>query len=174
MKKINKKSKQFGIIIEGTQNIQGKEQEVICVRYVNNYFEIEDVLGIYNIDSTTGKSLCQLILDVILCLQLLIQTLRCQTYDGAANMAGKHRGCQAVIKKIQPLAQYVHCGAHVSQLIAKSVQQASFIKNVPDFVNELGKLYSTSEKFKHAYLSQYDEENEVSLPRSLKPVCHTR
>lgn len=29
-------------------------------------------------------------------------------------MAGKFSGCQALIKKIQPLAMYVYCGAHVT------------------------------------------------------------
>lgn len=174
-KKINKESKQFGVIVDGTQDIQGKEQQVICVRHVDDCFEIkEDVLGIYNINNTSGKSLCQMIFDILLRLQLPIENLRCQTYDGAANMAGKHIGCQAEMKKIQPLAHYVHCGAHISHLISKSVHQAPFIKNALDYVNELGKLYSSSGKFKHIYLSQHDEENEVLSPRSLKPMCPTR
>ena len=37
--------------------------------------------------------------DVLIRLQLPIENLRSQTYDGAANTAGKFYGCQAEIKK---------------------------------------------------------------------------
>ena len=36
---VNNHSEIFGIIVDGTQDIQGKEQESICVRYINDMFE---------------------------------------------------------------------------------------------------------------------------------------
>ena len=36
--------------------------------------------------------------------QLPISALRGQTYDGASNMSGQHKGCQALICEKQPLA----------------------------------------------------------------------
>lgn len=42
--------------------------------------------------------------DVLLRLNLPRHGLRGQTSDGAANMAGKHAGAQALIKQEQPLA----------------------------------------------------------------------
>ena len=74
----------------------------------------EEFLGLYNIESTSGLSISAMILDVLIRLQLPIQKLKSQTYDGAANMAGKFHGCQAKIKKHQPLARFVNCGAHVT------------------------------------------------------------
>lgn len=64
--------------------------------------------------------------DAMIRLQVPIQHLRAQTYDGASNMSGKYKGCQAEMKKVQPLAMYVHCGAHVTNLItAKAITESS-------------------------------------------------
>ena len=118
MRDVSNQSKIFGIIVDGTQDIQGKEQQSICVRYVSDIFDIkEEFLGLYNADSTNGKAICAMILDALIRLQLPIENLRSQTYDGAANMSGKFCGCQAKVKKHQPLARFVHCGAHVTQLV---------------------------------------------------------
>jgi len=35
-----------------------------------------------------------------------------QGYDGAANMAGRFKGTQTVVKEIYTKALYVHCAAH--------------------------------------------------------------
>ena len=101
IKEVNDQSINFGIVVDGTQDIQGKEQQCICVRYVTDTFQIkEEFLRFYNIESTSGLSISAMILDVLIRLQLPIENLRSQTYDGAANMAGKFHGCQAEIKNI--------------------------------------------------------------------------
>ena len=88
----------------------------------------EEFSGLYNIESTSGPSISAMILDVLIRLQLPIENLRSQTYDGAANTAGKFYRCQAEIKKHQPLARFVNCGAHVTQLIVcKAFQEAIMI-----------------------------------------------
>ena len=91
-------STQFGIIIDGTQDIQGNEQESVCVRYVDDSFVVqEEMLGLYQVSSTTGESLSKMLQDALIRLQLPIEHLRAQTYDGASNMSGKYKGCQAEI-----------------------------------------------------------------------------
>ena len=118
IKEVNDQSINFVIVVEGTQDIQGKEQQCICVRYVTDAFQIEEeFLGLYNIESTSGLSISTMIIDVLIRLQLPIENLRSQTYDGAANMPGKFHSCQAEIKKHQLLARFVNCGAHVTQLV---------------------------------------------------------
>ena len=52
----------FGIVVDGTQDIQGKEQQCICVRYVTDTFQIkEEFLGLYNTESTSGLSISAMI-----------------------------------------------------------------------------------------------------------------
>jgi len=50
-------------------------------------------------DSTTGETLARMIEDVLLRFDLSISNLRGQTHDGALNMAGSYRGCQAIISR---------------------------------------------------------------------------
>ena len=110
----------------------------------------EEFLGLYNVESTSGQAICAMILDTLTRLQMNIKNLRSQTYDGSANMSEKFHGCQAEVKKHQPLAQFVHSGAHVTHLVvAKAVQQAAFIRDALDHIHELDKLYTQSGKFKN-------------------------
>ncbi|XP_041364382.1 zinc finger MYM-type protein 1-like [Gigantopelta aegis] len=114
------------VIVDGTQDIQGVEQEAICVRYIDDAYDVhEDFIGLYSVSETTGASLSNMLQDALLRLNLPITHLRAQTYDGASNMSGKYQGCQALIKKVQPLANYTHCGAHITHLIcAKAIESA--------------------------------------------------
>lgn len=169
-----KKAIYFGVIIDGTQDIEGTEQEAVCIRYVDRNFEIHEMfLGLCNVPDTTGEALCNMLIKFLDKIQLPIANLRAQTYDGAANMSGVHKGCQARVKEFQPLAKYYHCGAHVTHLVtSKAIGSAEFMKDALETVQELGSLYSQSGKFKHLYLRSGDE-HDVTV-KSLKPVCPTR
>lgn len=117
----------------------------------------------------------RMIADMLTRLQLPINNLRAQAHDGAGNMSGKFSGCQAEMKKMQPLACYTHCGAHISHLIAsKAIQSSSFVRNALDHLHELGKLYKSSGKFKHLYLNLHAEDSEIRSPKQLKPICPTQ
>ena len=90
-------------------------------------------------------------------------------------MSGKYKGCQAELKRIQPLATYVHCGAHVAHLVtSKCVQAALFIRDALDLVQELGNLYKSSGKFKNLYLNLHSDDADSPSPSRLKPICPTR
>ena len=177
-KDVNSNSVQFAIIIDGTQDIQGNEQEAICVRHVTNSFEIhEDLLGLYEVSSTTGEVLCAMLKDCLIRLQLPIENLRAQTYDGASNMSGIYKGCQSRVKELQPLANYYHCGAHITHLVtSKAILSAEFMRDAVDQVQELGTLYGGSGKFKHLFLDVKINSEEASHTNfsSLKPICPTR
>ena len=56
-------------------------------------FQIKgEFLGLYNIESRSGLSIGAMIFDVLIRLQLPIEKLRSQTYDGAAIMTRKFHG----------------------------------------------------------------------------------
>ena len=132
-------------------------------------------MGLYEVATTTGIAMAVMLQDALTRLQLPVQNLRAQTYDGATNMSGKYHGCQAELKRIQPLAKYVHCGAHVSHLItSKCVQEASFIRDALDRVQELGNIYKSSGKFKNMYLELYSCDADSPSPSRLKPIFPTR
>lgn len=77
----------------------------------------EEFVGLYKMSETTGQGIANMIIDVLLILNLPKSGLRGQTYDGATNMAGRFTGTQTILRKQQPLALYVHCGAHCINLL---------------------------------------------------------
>lgn len=141
----------FAVIVDGTRDITGVEQESLCVRYVSCDLHLIEVFIRFNeTSSTTGDSLSRIVLEVIQTLGLQLDKLRGQTYDGAANMAGQYNGVQAKIREKQPLALFVHCMAHCTNLVTeKCVSESSLIRDALGAVNELGVLSSQSGKFKY-------------------------
>ena len=70
---------------------------------------------------TAGETLSLMIKDVLTRLSLPVSNLRCQMYDGTANMASQYRGCQAFLVDENPLALYIHCSTHCANLVAEAV-----------------------------------------------------
>ncbi len=96
---------QYSVMMDGTRDVSGKEQEAVCLRYVDkDLVPREEFIGLYEVSLTTGENLAKVVMDVLQRLNLPITGLRGQAYDGAANMAGKYNGAQAIVRKIQPLA----------------------------------------------------------------------
>jgi hypothetical protein len=104
---VKAESFQFALVVDGTQDCAGLEQEAICIHFVNKTLTVcELFIGLYNPPDTTGQTLCLVVKDVLTRLTLSLEDLRAQTYDGAANMSGKYNGCQATSNKEQPLALF--------------------------------------------------------------------
>jgi len=177
-----RKSQSYAIIVDGTQDINRTEQESICIRLVaENLQPREEFMGFYTVDYTTGHMLASCIKDALVRFQLPLDKLRGQTYDGAANMSGAYNGCQAILCREQPLATYVHCSAHCSNLVALAVCSSSgMVRDSVQYVNDFGVLCNTSGNFKALFSkiasSAYegDEELTTAPVRSIKPLCPTR
>ena len=94
------------------------EEISICARFVhrkedNNIVEVrEEFLGFVQAESTKGEALARKFLETQQEYGIATNKMRAQGYDGAANMAGVHRGVQAIIRQSMPDAVYVHCKAH--------------------------------------------------------------
>nr|XP_008300301.1 PREDICTED: uncharacterized protein LOC103372433 [Stegastes partitus] len=76
---------QFSVIMDGTQDVSGKEQEAVCVRYVDHDLIVhEEFVGMYEVSVTTGENLAKVIMDVteeLECLNTSLQS-RSQTLNG--------------------------------------------------------------------------------------------
>ena len=168
-------AKQFALIIDGTQDLGGIEQEAVCIRYVDRKTlkPCETFVGLHELVSTTGQSLVAMAQDVLIRLDLPIAFLRGQTYDGAANMSGIHNGCQAIITDKQPLALFVHCGAHCTNLVAQSAACAApCVQDAMQWLQELGNFYGASIKYRQSFA---DVAISQCLPvNAIKPLCPTR
>lgn len=63
-----------------------------------------------------------------------LDKIRAQAYDGAFNISGIHMGAQAVVQRQYPLANYVHCNVHCSNVAI------TMSCNLPLFRNMMGTI----------------------------------
>lgn len=164
----------FSVIVDGTQDVSGLEQESISIRFVDADLQVhEEFVGFYESSSTTGAALAQMIKDALQRLNLPLTALRGMTFDGAANMSGPVKGAQAILRSQLPSALSVHCGAHCVNLVAKdSCDGSKLIKNALGCVNELGVMFSTSGKLRTKYQEVCKEADVTN--QKLRPLCPTR
>lgn len=110
---------------------------------------------------------------MLLRLNLSLDGLWGQTYDGAANMSGKYGGAQAYLTQAQPLALFVHCGPHCVNLITQATCAASSVVcDALQWVHELGHLFGLSGKFKIIFCNIATSEHGSFT--TMKPLCPTR
>jgi len=78
----------YAVIVDGTHDVAGIEQEAICVRYVDESLHPHEMfLQFYATDDTTGEGTAKLVNDALARFGLPLEQFRFQTYDGAANMS---------------------------------------------------------------------------------------
>jgi len=171
-----KQSEAFSVIVDGTQDCTHTEQQSVCIRFVDEHLKPREMfVGLCATASTTGQAIAALILDVLLRLDLPATKLRGQTFDGAANMSGIYNGAQAVIQKDYPLATFVHCGSHCTNLVAQNACEASpVVRDAIAVVHELGVFFHQSGKAKTALISNIAVNSPGSSVEGIRPLCPTR
>lgn len=117
--KVNQ-SKDFSILADETADIGGKEQLLICVRYLDidngtNKFQIrEDFLSFVPVNDLTGKGLSDVIFNFLESSGLDCTYLVGQGYNGARAMSGELHGLRAYIHEKYSMALYSHCAVLLS------------------------------------------------------------
>ena len=141
------------------------EEMCICFRFVhtredNKKVQVrEEFLGFVQAESTTGQSLAE-------------------GYDGAGNMAGIHRGVQAIIRHRVPDAVYVHCKVHSLNLAIGHGCKEPLVRNMLETLQQIAFAFHYSAKRPLAFqgcLSQ-DTAVRVEMERraKLRTLCETR
>ena len=108
---------QFAVIADETPDTSHNEQFSITVRYVYQGDVEEKLLALRIVDQTTSEMLFETLCAVLKSHDIDVTHLRGQCYDGASNVSGIRTGLQARIKEISPSALFVHCYAHVLNLV---------------------------------------------------------
>ena len=120
-----KYTRMFALILDESSDISRHEQAAVVLRYVNPHFVInERFVGFFRATQTDGESLYHLVQTVLMTLGLNIEDIVAQCYDGAANMRGMYKGVAARIKRDNPRAIYVHCNAHILNLVLVDAAKA--------------------------------------------------
>jgi hypothetical protein len=137
----------YSIIIDSTQDISKVDQLSLIFRYVeivhsnNVVTEIiinESFLGFVPVENQSADTISNKIISSLNNLNISINKLCGQGYDGAANMSGIYNGVQEKISKKVENAPYVHCAAHNLNLILNDA-----VKNVEtEFFLIVEKIYT--------------------------------
>ena len=168
----------FSILADEATDISHHEQMSLSIRWVDEGYTIhEDVLGLFQLPDTRAASIFSAIKDILIRCTLPIVQCRGQAFDGASNMSGAHNGVQALVKRENSKALYVHCLAHSLNLCLKDVTNACvLIRNAMNFIFTLVQLIRFSPK----RLSLFDSirknitVNTGENTPSLRMVCPTR
>ncbi|XP_035205067.1 zinc finger MYM-type protein 1-like [Stegodyphus dumicola] len=139
------------IMLDETSDISHKSQLSVVLRYVNNCSApVERFLFFKNVSGDrSAEALCNVVQETILswgCENKLIA----QMYDGVAVMAGALNWTQKKVKDIFPEAMFVHCCAHILNLVPS--QSVLFIKDCKLFfatISGITSFFSLSTKRNH-------------------------
>ena len=141
-----KTAKYFAINVDSTPDVSHVGQPIFMVRFVDSSGKpIERFMKFIPICGHDGKTVPNVVLDTLHEHDISIMDCRGQSYGNASNMSGKYRGLQARISEVNPLAVYVPCSAHSSNLVGSCdaeccVNAISFF----GFVQTLFNFFSTS------------------------------
>jgi len=170
----------FGFIADEATDCSTKEQASICIRFFDQTTKIvrEEFLGFVEAQSTTGEALAELFTDELESKGIDLEKMRAQAYDGAANMAGIHRGVQSRIKERIPGASYVHCKAHNLNLSIVHASEEPLARNMMDTVQAIAFAFDYSAKrllsFKENLQQNEPVKEEMEKRQKLKTLCETR
>ena len=113
-----KQAKYFTLLLDKTEDVSRQEQVSFILRYVNGSGKInEHFIGVTAVKQTDHETLALAIKETFQKYGFSLQNLRGQGYDGAANMSGHYSGVQAMISKENSKAIYMHCHAHILNLV---------------------------------------------------------
>ncbi|CAC5359187.1 unnamed protein product [Mytilus coruscus] len=105
--------------------------------------------------------------------------MRGQGYDGAANMSGKFRGVQAIVRERVSTATYVHCKAHQLNMALIHSSKEPCVHNMMGTVQDIAFAVDYSAKRLNAFateLNNCDKNVKEAMEKrsKLTTLCETR
>ncbi len=164
----------YTIMVDETTDMANIEQVVVCLRWVNEIFEVqEEFVGLYQVESVHSEKIYQVITDILLRLNLCMSKVRGQCYDGASVMTGVKSGVVARVKAAEPRAVFTHCYGHALNLAcADTFRQCKLMQDALDTTHEITKLIKKSPR-RDSIFKQLKEE--VACDGSgIRVLCPTR
>jgi Domain of unknown function (DUF4371)/hAT family C-terminal dimerisation region len=176
-----KKARIYSILMDETTDNSHCEQVSIMVRFVDvdavdvDKVVCERLIGVVRADATTGEALTKLLLDVLDKVNLSVNDVVGQGYDGGANMRGSAKGVQARIKELNPRAMYTHCFAHcLNRALVNAVcsREHAGARNFFGIV-ELVFTFTEGSAMRHQYYIDV-QERLLSLSGNKGPALHLK
>ena len=164
----------YTVMADETTDMSNREQVVVCLRWVSDKFEVhEEFIGLHVVASIDANTLVSVIKDVLLRLNLSLNKVRGQCYDGAATMAGLRTGVAKQLSQDEPRAVYTHCYGHALNLACgDTIRQCKLMKDALDTTHEITKLIKKSPR-RDACFERLKAEMTPDTP-GIRVLCPTR
>lgn len=170
-----KEAKYFTIIADEVSDVSNKEQVALVVRYTKEDATIkEKFVDFKHAERTTGVVLAHVIQSAFESYGLDLDDCRGQAYDGASNMSSSRVGVQGIISQQFPKALYVHCTAHVLNLVIVGACSERVIKNMNGSVSQAALLFNLSPKRQSLLEKVICHDLPEEKKKKLKDLCRTR
>ncbi len=163
------------IMVDETTDISNREQSTIVIRWVAEDFQVyEEFIGVYNVPSINSATLVSMIKDVMVRMNLSINRIRGQCYDGASAMKGSKGGVATQIRELEPRAVYTHCYGHSLNLAASdTLKESKLMKDALDTTYEITKLIKYSPRRDEIFRRLKEDMPPNSTP-GIRILCPTR
>ena len=138
----------FPIIVDETTDTSIIGQLNLSKRYYDSKTNDirEDFLAFIETISCTGEAIANVTLHYFETYNLLFDNFVGQSFDGASNMVGIYRGCQALIKQKCPDAECCQCSNNFLNLAPVVSCSISEIRSMMGIIEEIIRFFSDSSK----------------------------
>jgi len=166
----------FSILVDETKDISKKEQITFVLRCIDPKEGTVHEYFLTFVEATTlgTKGLTESIVDTLTKHGLDLACIVSQGYDGASVMSGHCTGVQTRLKEFAPHAVYIHCHAHILNLVL--VDSVKAIPGATQFFALVESLYVFLATTKvHVIFLQKQKELHPDKPtRELQRLSDTR
>ena len=167
----------ISVMSDETTDISNKEQMTVVIRWVTADFEVhEEFVGLYTVPSIDSNTIFTKIMDALKFLNVSVNKLCGQCYDGASTMRGIKNGVAKQIMDLEPRALYTHCYGHSLNLATSDVvKQSKILQDALDTTNEITKLIKLSPRRENIFQGLKDAMSaaDTSSP-GIRVLCPTR
>ncbi|CAM4898587.1 unnamed protein product [Rotaria socialis] len=169
-----RRAKYYSVMNDETTDISCHEQVSSVIRYVDDKLNVfEKFVGFERTASMTGEALCALLIKWLSKLDLKLENLVGQCYDGGSNMRGEYQGVSARLRQVASLGIYVHCNGHILNLCLIDVSaRVPSVRNNFGVVSSLYNLIEGSAKRQQVFENIQKEAGLQAL--TVKQLCETR
>ena len=159
--------------MDETSDISRTEEVSLCLRCIINGETKETFVGFFATASTEGEVLYELAKTAINKLDLRLENIIAEYFDGAANMNGIRKGLASRMKECSPLGIYAHCYGHLLNLaLQDTMTEIETLRNVLGTIQSLYNFLHGNTK-RHA-LFKVIEIHEEDVALTLKSLSTTR
>ena len=159
------------IMVDETRDISNKEQATVVIRWIKDFEVYEEFLGLYSLPSIDSNTIVSMTKDVLIRMNLSINKLRGQCYDGASAMKGHRNGVAKQISQLEPRAVFTHCYEHSIYLAASdTLKESKLMRDALETVHEVTKLIKYSPRREGIF--QCIKEDTQSA--GVRVLCPTR